>query len=383
MGRKYTIEEIKEIIEKEGCKLLSTEYVNNKTPLLIQCACGEVFEKTFTNFKNQKQKQCPKCSNKERTEKLTSDYSDVKAFIEGKEGNGCKLLSTEYKNARTKLKIQCACGEEFEVVFHTFKNGQKQCPECGRKKSIEKHKKQVTFNCEYCGKEYSRTKSYFEEREHHFCSKECRYKWQENQVTFNCDYCGKECSVNKSKFDRCEHHFCSRECCDKFHRTQVTFNCEYCGKECSVTKSYFEGREHHFCSKECHDKWKKGENNPSWNPNITDEERNKGRLIEGYTEWRKAVYERDNYTCQCCGKHGGSLNAHHLNSYHWDKEHRTDINNALTLCENCHKEFHKIYGKRNNTITQFREFLFNKYTQSQDLKYLALIETIDLTTRAF
>lgn len=120
-----------------------------------------------------------------------------------------------------------------------------------------------------------------------------------------------------------------------------------------------------------------------WNPNITDEEREKRRNGE-QIQWRKDVYERDNYTCQCCGDNkGGNLNAHHLNGFHWDKEHRTDINNGVTLCEKCHKEFHKIYGKRNNTITQFREFLFNKYTQTYDLKFLALIENIDLTTRAF
>ncbi len=106
----------------------------------------------------------------------------------------------------------------------------------------------------------------------------------------------------------------------------------------------------------------KGENHPRYNPNLTDEEREKGRHIEGYEEWRKQVFERDNYTCQCCGDNKGSnLNAHHKNGYYWDKEHRTDIDNGVTLCEGCHREFHEKYGRGNNTEEQYIEFLTNRY----------------------
>lgn len=59
MCRKHTFEEVKEIIEKEDCKLLSEVYEGNKKPLLIQCACGEEFITTFANF-NKGKKQCDK-----------------------------------------------------------------------------------------------------------------------------------------------------------------------------------------------------------------------------------------------------------------------------------------------------------------------------------
>lgn len=100
-----------------------------------------------------------------------------------------------------------------------------------------------------------------------------------------------------------------------------------------------------------------GENHPNYNPNLTDSERKKQRKIEGYHNWRKVVYKRDGYACVYCGDSaGGNLVAHHLNSYHWDKKGRVDIENGVTLCENCHKSFHTAYGYKENTKEQFNEF---------------------------
>lgn len=100
-----------------------------------------------------------------------------------------------------------------------------------------------------------------------------------------------------------------------------------------------------------------GAENPNYNPEKTDEERVFGRILPGYKEWVRAVYERDKYTCQCCGDNTGhNLNAHHLDGYNWCREKRTDVSNGVTLCEKCHTNFHKIYGFRNNTKEQYAEF---------------------------
>ena len=39
------------------------------------------------------------------------------------------------------------------------------------------------------------------------------------------------------------------------------------------------------------------------------------------------------------------------------KEGRTDINNGITLCVDCHKKFHEKYGNKNNDLNQIKEFL--------------------------
>lgn len=118
----------------------------------------------------------------------------------------------------------------------------------------------------------------------------------------------------------------------------------------------------------CANRNKIGEGNPYYNHNKTDEERETRREYTEYYSWRNEVYERDNYICICCGyDKGHNLNAHHLNGYNWDKEHRTDVNNGVTLCKNCHDKFHNIYGYGDNTKEQFEEFYkdeFNKNLKS-------------------
>ena len=99
-----------------------------------------------------------------------------------------------------------------------------------------------------------------------------------------------------------------------------------------------------------------GEKSPTWNPNKTDEERQDDRKYVGYYQWRKIVFERDNYTCQKCGQRGGKLRAHHKESYCDHKNLRLVVENGVTLCKTCHENFHKKYGAKPNTA-QLNEFL--------------------------
>ena len=73
--------------------------------------------------------------------------------------------------------------------------------------------------------------------------------------------------------------------------------------------------------------------------------------------WRKAIFTKDNFTCQNCGETGGYLNAHHTNNFADFPKLRLAIDNGITLCKKCHFEFHSIYGRNNNTKEQLEEFL--------------------------
>ena len=78
-----------------------------------------------------------------------------------------------------------------------------------------------------------------------------------------------------------------------------------------------------------------------------------------YILWRKAIYERDNFICQKYGTIGGRLVAHHTNNFEDFPELRLAIDNGITLSEKAHREFHKKYGNKNNTMEQLNEFLNN------------------------
>ena len=111
-------------------------------------------------------------------------------------------------------------------------------------------------------------------------------------------------------------------------------------------------------------KAKKGSDHYNYNPNLTDEQRlkNRYRMSDGdFSVWSKMVKERDNYTCQICGDNkGGKLNSHHINAWNAFPEQRFDLDNGVTLCVDCHKEFHKMYGRGGNTREQFDEYAASK-----------------------
>ena len=119
--------------------------------------------------------------------------------------------------------------------------------------------------------------------------------------------------------------------------------------DCGVTLKDYRGE---FCRK-CH---QKGERNPGWNSNLTQEERIKQRNTPSHRIWAHLVKARDNFTCQICQKIGGQLHSHHLNSYSKFPQERYKIENGVTLCKSCHWIFHKKYGKHRNTKEQFFEF---------------------------
>lgn len=100
------------------------------------------------------------------------------------------------------------------------------------------------------------------------------------------------------------------------------------------------------------------EKNPNWKGGIaTLSELIRGSVI--YSLWRMAIFHRDRFQCQDCGKIGGDIHAHH--TYSFKKllkdygiislgqairtEELWDISSGITLCIKCHDKRHRQRGQ--------------------------------------
>lgn len=122
------------------------------------------------------------------------------------------------------------------------------------------------------------------------------------------------------------------------------------------------------------DDWKEqfsGKNSPTWKGGLTSKHIKLRNSIE-QKEWKLSVFNRDDFQCVACKSNkSGSLNAHHILNFAEHENLINDINNGVTLCKECHREFHQKYGYTNNNQTQLDDFLNYK----QD------VETIETTVK--
>lgn len=91
-----------------------------------------------------------------------------------------------------------------------------------------------------------------------------------------------------------------------------------------------------------------------------------------YRKMKKRVRQRDNNTCQCCGYHSNKKTHHHLEVHHifGYKDHldyRTEDSNCITLCSDCHKKYHSLYGKKDVAPDTFSKFIrdYNNYKNQE------------------
>lgn len=135
--------------------------------------------------------------------------------------------------------------------------------------------------------------------------------------------------------------YCSNKCWSK-RNPQVTVDCVYCGKLIWVYKSQVQRKK--YCSRKCYALnqrlIQKGANSHLWKGGATKENQ-VARTRAVYREWRLNIFDRDNYTCQICGKRSGSgkrvvLHAHHIEEFSENLDKRYDVKNGTTLCVDCH-----------------------------------------------
>ncbi len=270
------------------------------------------------------------------------------------------------------------------------KDGLRSCCNPCRKKyeksypvSKEKNQKRLCCSCKL-NKRYKTTG---------YCEN-CFY----NRYAHTCMQCEKPFKSGSKKSSFCSTK-CSRVHCSL--KAKVLFTCLECKSGFEANASYLTSGRGKYCSKNCYKiairkpKWDtekalylwgkglsasaistqiglgnhtvinflrrenlfetrplKGESNPAWKGGVTPIHLSI-RSSKEYAIWRKAVFERDGYTCVTCYAKKVPLNADHIKPFAFFPELRLDINNGRTLCVPCHKKTDTYAGKakKHNYVT--------------------------------
>lgn len=126
--------------------------------------------------------------------KHTLEYV-LKFFQEHK----CKLLETEYKNAKTKMRYKCKCGNESITTWNNFKRG-KRCMKCNRcaKLNIEFIRNRfLEKKCILLEDTYINSKTKMKYR--CICNNEYYTTWDNfNSGHIRCKYCADENTAKNS-----------------------------------------------------------------------------------------------------------------------------------------------------------------------------------------
>lgn len=74
-----------------------------------------------------------------------------------------------------------------------------------------------------------------------------------------------------------------------------------------------------------------------------------------YAQWRKAVFLRDDYTCQRCGARGCKIEANHILAFATHPDIRLAVSNGETLCKPCHRMTPKpVIFRRNSEASRLK-----------------------------
>lgn len=172
-------------------------------------------------------------------------------------------------------------------------------------------------------------------------------KGEKSGIFKDCLYCSKEFYVYPYSLKTGRGIYCSISCGKKgkisLKRTGVNKKCIMCDSIFYAPTWRRKRKGAKFCSIQCY--WSSKLGKKPWNDQgkTTINERIRKSAI--YKAWRKAVFERDNYTCQICGtRDGRTLNADHIKQFALYPKLRFKLSNGRTLCLECHRKT-ETYGR--------------------------------------
>ena len=363
------LEEARRLVENNGGKLISVEYIDSETNLDFKCACGNTYSLVLIKLRASKG-FCPIC----RYDRSISNKYDTNFVKEIFLERGCVLLS-EYIDYPSPLSFICKCGRKDKRPLYKFiEYG--ECKEC-KKEFIRKNKLLQSYSKAVAELDDNGCKmiSSFDEYDGIHskirfvckCGTPFEKRWDVLRKSFRCNECAQEFTriSSQTSYEEVVDYIISKGCeivtsSEEYNGSNkaITIRCG-CGKTYETRFCYFKHENKIRCN-ECSLAAHSGENSPWWKGGITLDS-DSLRDSADYGRWRRDVYKKDGYRCACCGS-TTNLAAHHINNFASCVELRLDIDNGVTLCDACHNpnkygSFHNIYGIKNNNQKQLYEYI--------------------------
>lgn len=235
----------------------------------------------------------------------------------------------------------------------------------------------IERTCELCGKTFLIRESRLRYVPARYCSRECANEGKRRRVTVFCRVCDKPFTVKQSDYDYRVRKgepptYCSRQCANgaterrqaisRSLKNSAAFQAKQRELLPALHERLRQPEQRRLHSEKTRQAWqdpekrahmmdgiKQRSQDPAWrsaphfrrdkqHPRYTGNQQDRNRYES--KAWRKAVFARDNYTCQECGKCGPCLVAHHKQPWADHPELRFDVDNGITLCETCHDKAH-------------------------------------------
>jgi len=308
----------------------------NNIELDIKCGCKDeyIFKTSFYSFKYRNKQHCNICGHKIVSDSQRFTYDYIKSYIEIESNSGCKLISENYIGCKEDLSIQCSCGKEFKTSFDEFKNaGTRRCSECYNKATGDGNRiwsiKKINM-------------------------------WFDNNLN------GYSCT--SSNFINSQQNL--NITCDKGHSFPMSWNSIYSANHrcpiCSLVN-------------------RSGKKHPNWKGGISPLHE---YLRHNISEWKTESLQFTNFKCCLTSLNKTELVIHHLIPFidivrevlidlnfelksHFAEYLKEDLRDIALNCKRSHnknglgivldskihKLFHHTYGVRNNTPSQFLEFV--------------------------
>jgi 5-methylcytosine-specific restriction endonuclease McrA len=157
--------------------------------------------------------------------------------------------------------------------------------------------------------------------------------WNKTEgVHINCGHCGVDVRLEPNQVGRKK--FCSKACFYKGRQLKGLFQKGHPDLVPQESRGHSEETKQKL-AEHLRKNARRGPDNPNWRGGARTERKIAMGRFE-YQDWRKAVFGRDNYTCQECNASGVYLEADHIKPWCAYPELRYDVGNGRTLCRPCH-----------------------------------------------